>query len=738
MIFKKNNKKSEKIKNKKNSLVKIKLLKLNLSTKIKKNIIIYLCAGIGCYFAINQYESYLQNKTIAEYQQAIKYIENKNSSKYKEAFNSLKNMEETDNSAMSNYYLGYMYENGIGTNIDYIKAYRYYKKASDSGNSKALYELGEMFLKAEGVNRSLRDAEKYFLESYEKGNSIAIVSLAKLYHLSIKLIKDEKPAEIYVIANIYNNGIKVKQDKKFAIQLYTLASKSGYDLASIELAKEYFNMGNYQKSKEIWQKLTKSKNKNTVNEAFKNLSFINKYLNKKNNINSNIINSSIINDNIKIKNITNLKKTKTKTKTEEKTDIKVSLNLTKYYKKQIKKTNEIIVYLINLASQEFFKSVNDDVVEYNNEPITNLINKSKKGDAESQFILGNYYSYIKNNKEALNLYKLSAIQGYEPALLKLKLIANPLKFKKITNSKISTKLDNLNYFNYENILNIEDKVPTKKDFKKAGNNNPTANYNIGLFFFINGYYELAFNYLQKAALYNYPKAIFLISYYYYTNNKVIKNSNNEENIKQTINLLKNASDNGIQNASLNLGNIYYHQGLYNRAIKALEKCSDNKNHLCASAIVNVKLKKFKDRNPNYLAPESKILKDQNYIKSIKMFEQSNNYPSIPLKNIEIQALKNNIDVLDILKQQAEINKKEGSYYLADYYFNKENYQEALKYFEISAKHGYPMAYYRIANLYYNTTYDGFKTNMKLAVENYKKASELGVKNAEFILYFMNN
>lgn len=68
----------------------------------------------------------------------------------------------------ANYYLGYIYENGLGVDRDMRSAYRHYKVSCDSSNntnSKALVKLGNLYFTGEGVG--IQDKERA-VEYYQR------------------------------------------------------------------------------------------------------------------------------------------------------------------------------------------------------------------------------------------------------------------------------------------------------------------------------------------------------------------------------------------------------------------------------------------------------------------------------------------------------------------------------------------------------------------------------------------
>jgi TPR repeat protein len=58
-----------------------------------------------------------------------------------------------------------MYEEGVGTPIDYKKAFEFYKKGCDLNDGYGCFSLGYMYQHQEGVPKDLKKAKDF----YEKG-----------------------------------------------------------------------------------------------------------------------------------------------------------------------------------------------------------------------------------------------------------------------------------------------------------------------------------------------------------------------------------------------------------------------------------------------------------------------------------------------------------------------------------------------------------------------------------------
>lgn len=82
--------------------------------------------------------------------------------------------------------LGYMFENGLGVDVDIEKAKDYYEKASRYNHKTACYNLGVMYRRGRGVEKNLDTALKYFEISFKQGDCDAGYEIGKIYELQRK------------------------------------------------------------------------------------------------------------------------------------------------------------------------------------------------------------------------------------------------------------------------------------------------------------------------------------------------------------------------------------------------------------------------------------------------------------------------------------------------------------------------------------------------------------------------
>ena len=118
-------------------------------------------------------------------------------------------------------YLGYCYQNGIGTLQDHKKAFAWYLRSSNKGYALSQCNLGCCYENGIGTERNEEKAFEWYLKSAENGNISAQNSLGRFYENGIGTSKNEKKAiEWYLkssesenaiaqnnLGNCYQNGI---------------------------------------------------------------------------------------------------------------------------------------------------------------------------------------------------------------------------------------------------------------------------------------------------------------------------------------------------------------------------------------------------------------------------------------------------------------------------------------------------------------------------------------------------
>ncbi len=162
------------------------------------------------------------------------------------------------------YYLGHIYEKGIGVSLDYKRAFDYYNRVSNS-SSTALYDrdainlsniaIGLMYVKGLGVEEDANKALDYFTTASENGSAKANYYIGQMYENGIGVDRDyEQAMEYYLIAAdydyapalnqigyLYYNGYGVDVDFASAVYYQKLAALQGYTIAQVNLGFLYEN-----------------------------------------------------------------------------------------------------------------------------------------------------------------------------------------------------------------------------------------------------------------------------------------------------------------------------------------------------------------------------------------------------------------------------------------------------------------------------------------------------------------
>jgi len=81
------------------------------------------------------------------------------------------------------YYIGYMYLNGLYVKRDAIEARKWFERAAGQGHADAQNDLGTLYLNGQGVARNLDLALHWYRLSAEQGNAPAQYNLGMLYSM---------------------------------------------------------------------------------------------------------------------------------------------------------------------------------------------------------------------------------------------------------------------------------------------------------------------------------------------------------------------------------------------------------------------------------------------------------------------------------------------------------------------------------------------------------------------------
>ena len=126
----------------------------------------------------------------------------------------------------SQYKLGNMYTEGVGTNIDLARAAEFYEQSASQGYVKAEYKLGLIYYEGTGVKASNKAAYKWFKKAAEENYAAAQ----------------------YYLGNMYASGKGVKRNYKTALEWYTKAVDGGFNQARSEMIEVTEKMKSDSKS----------------------------------------------------------------------------------------------------------------------------------------------------------------------------------------------------------------------------------------------------------------------------------------------------------------------------------------------------------------------------------------------------------------------------------------------------------------------------------------------------------
>ena len=144
--------------------------------------------------------------------------------------------------------------NGIGTDLDYKKAYMIFRRLAISGDPESVNALGMMYKNGLGVKQDDDKALQFFSKASEMGNPKATYNLALAYRYGSGVEQDPKKAyELfdkaklsglkttdYALGYSYYKGLGVKQDYNKAIEHFTVGAEQGNPACMFNLGLCYF------------------------------------------------------------------------------------------------------------------------------------------------------------------------------------------------------------------------------------------------------------------------------------------------------------------------------------------------------------------------------------------------------------------------------------------------------------------------------------------------------------------
>ncbi|MFA7185569.1 MAG: hypothetical protein WC082_11780, partial [Victivallales bacterium] len=162
--------------------------------------------------------------------------------KYKEALPYLVRAASRKNDAGAQFYLGAIYQLGLGTEKNYKRAKYWYRRSFEQGNVSSAVNLGNMLRQGNGFKKPNPErAVQFYKWAKDKGNDSAKFNYALAYYTGNGLEKDYKKAfEIFMplarkgnpkaqmkVAYMYFKGLVVPPDENEALRWYYRAAKNG-------------------------------------------------------------------------------------------------------------------------------------------------------------------------------------------------------------------------------------------------------------------------------------------------------------------------------------------------------------------------------------------------------------------------------------------------------------------------------------------------------------------------------
>ena len=127
--------------------------------------------------------------------------------------------------------LGMTYLNGIGVDVDSVKAINYFEKSAEKGYLKAYHNLGIMYFSTDRSHQDFAKAFRYFEKGADLGSIVCNYDLGYMYYKgfgceqdyesSVKCFKKAldigvSPVCMYMLGLCYRNGYGVDKDENMA------------------------------------------------------------------------------------------------------------------------------------------------------------------------------------------------------------------------------------------------------------------------------------------------------------------------------------------------------------------------------------------------------------------------------------------------------------------------------------------------------------------------------------------
>ncbi len=125
-----------------------------------------------------------------------------------------------ENNDVALFYLGKIYQEGLGVKANPVRALGYFKRAADAYNADGAYHAGKMLLNGEGVTADIQSGINY---------------LKKAAYAS-------HPQALYELGEIYANGVEgIESNSVYAFGYYLIGALRGDMKAQHKLSQMYFD-----------------------------------------------------------------------------------------------------------------------------------------------------------------------------------------------------------------------------------------------------------------------------------------------------------------------------------------------------------------------------------------------------------------------------------------------------------------------------------------------------------------
>jgi len=143
--------------------------------------------------------------------------------------------------AKSQYFVGWLYDAGLGIAQDYAEAAKWYRKAADQGNAWAQTNLGYLYDEGLGFPQDHAEALKWYRKAADQGNAQAQTNVGTFYKLGEVVSKDDAEALAWFrkaaqqgyagahayIAEAYEKGLGVPENMLLAYVYYSISLNRG-------------------------------------------------------------------------------------------------------------------------------------------------------------------------------------------------------------------------------------------------------------------------------------------------------------------------------------------------------------------------------------------------------------------------------------------------------------------------------------------------------------------------------